>query len=173
VKQVTIVRILMMSLLSPLDKIEKLQNALHVKAKTEANFRFYSLWDKISRRDILDRAYERCAFNGGVPGKDQESFDRIENQGVERWLAKLEEELKTKQYCPRPLLRVWIPKSNGGKRPLGIACIRDRVVMLAANMILEPIFEADLHPNQYGFRRELDAKMALRRVFYNIGLRWR
>ncbi len=125
-----------MSLLSPLDNVEKLQNALHVKAKTESNYRFYSLCDKVYRRDILELAYERCLNNKGVPGVDGESFADIQKQGRDGWIGELREELRVKRYKPQPLLRVWIPKANEGQRPLGIACIRDRVVMLAATLIL-------------------------------------
>lgn len=117
VTHVRTTRILTMSLLSPLDKVEKLQKALHVKAKTESSYRFYSLWDKVYRRDVLELAYGRCFNNKGVPGVDGESFADIEKQGRDRWIGKLQEELRAKQYRPQPLLRVWIPKTNGGQRP--------------------------------------------------------
>lgn len=164
----TTTRRLTSGLTTPHDKVEKLQNSLHAKAKAEPSYRFYSLWDKIYRGDVLAVAYGRCAKNGGAPGIDGETFADIEEQGCESWLRKLEEELRKKEYRPQPLRRVWIPKASGGERPLGIAMIRDRVVQMAATLILSPIFEVDLHPNQYGFRSGLDAKLAIRRVFFHI-----
>jgi group II intron reverse transcriptase/maturase len=99
---------------------------------------------------------------------DGETFERIDARGPEQWLGTLREELVSGRYVPKPLLRVWIPKSNGGQRPLGIPCISDRVVQMAAVLIIGPIFEADLLPQQYGFRPGLDAKMALRRVYWHV-----
>jgi retron-type reverse transcriptase len=96
---------------------------------------------------------------------DGMTFEQIEARDVERWLEKLQEELLSGQYVPKPLLRVWIPKSNGGQRPLGIPTIRDRVVQMAVVLVIGPIFEADLLPQQYGFRPEVDAKMAVRRAY--------
>jgi RNA-directed DNA polymerase len=148
--------------------VRKLQKSLHAKAKAEPSFRFYSLWDKMYRRDVLDEAYRLCRVNRGAAGADGETFADIEAQGVEHWLGSLQEELRTRQYAPGPLLRVWIPKSNGGRRPLSIPPIRDRVAQMAAHLVLAPIFEADLLPQQYGFRPGLDAKMAIRRVFFHI-----
>jgi RNA-directed DNA polymerase len=109
-----------MSLPTLLDSVQKLQMALQAKAKAEPSYRFYSLWDKVYRRDVLWDAYRHCRVNDGAPGVDRVTFDQIEVQGVEIWLAKLQEELRNKTYCSLPLLRVWIPKSNGGQRPLGI-----------------------------------------------------
>ena len=152
--------------------VQKLQKSLHVKAKTEPSYRFYSLWDKMYRADVLREAYGRCRRNRGAAGVDGETFEQIEAYGVERWLGNLQQELKTKTYSPQPLLRVWIPKSNGGHRPLGIATVRDRVVQMAAQLLLQPIFEADLLPHQYGFRPGLDAKMAVRRVYFHL-TQWR
>jgi RNA-directed DNA polymerase len=157
-----------MSLPEPLTTVEKLQNSLQTKAKAEPAFRFYALWDKVHRKDILLEAYQRCQANAGAPGVDRETFDMIEAQGVERWLEALREELTLGIYAPQPLLRVWIPKSNGGQRPLGIPTIRDRVVQMAVVLVIGPIFEADLLPQQYGFRPGLDAKMALRRVYWHV-----
>ncbi len=109
-----------MSLPTPADKVAKLQTALQTKAKAEPAFRFYALWDKIHREDVLREAYRRCRLNRGAPGVDRETFERIEAQGREQWLGSLQQELRVGQYRPQPLLRVWIPKSNGGQRPLGI-----------------------------------------------------
>lgn len=161
-----------MRLPTPASTVRKLQKSLHVKAKTEPRFRFYSLWDKICRDDILREAYRRCRRNRGAAGVDRETFEQVETYGVEQWLGNLQQELKAKTYQPQPLLRVWIPKSNGGQRPLGIATLRDRVVQMAVQLILQPIFEADLLPQQYGFRPGLDAKMAVRRVYFHL-TQWR
>jgi group II intron reverse transcriptase/maturase len=117
---------------------------------------------------VLEHAYRRCRVNRGAAGVDGESFSQIEDRGVERWLANLQEELRSKTYTPLPLRRVWIPKRNGGERPLGIPTIRDRVVQMAVVLVLEPIFEADLLPQQYGFRPGMDAKMAVRRVYFHL-----
>lgn len=148
--------------------VQKLRKSLHEKAKTEASYRFYSLWDKVCRQDILEEAWRQCRRNGGAPGVDEEDFETIESQGKEAWLANLQEELKARRYTPRPLLRVWIPKANGGQRPLGIPTVRDRVVQAATLLVLQPIFEADLLPQQYGFRPGMDAKMAVRRVYFHV-----
>lgn len=151
-------------------KVEDFQNSLHAKAKAEPNYRFYSLWDKIYRRDVLYVAYRQCKRNGGSHGVDKQNFDNIELIGKEIWLAQLQEELKAGKYQSKPLRRVWIPKGNSKNklRPLSIACIRDRVVQTAMLLVLQPIFEADLMPEQYGFRPKIDAKMAVRRVYYDI-----
>jgi Reverse transcriptase (RNA-dependent DNA polymerase) len=161
-------RRLTMSLPTPSEMVEKLQTSLQTKAKAEPAFRFYALWDKVCRQDVLLEAYRRCRANAGAAGVDGETFERIEARGREQWLGTLREELISGRYLPKPLLRVWIPKSNGGQRPLGIPCINDRVVQMAAVLIIGPIFEADLLPQQYGFRPGLDAKMALRRVYWHV-----
>ena len=157
-----------MSLPTPSETVEKLQTSLQTKAKAEPDFRFYALWDKVCRKDVLLEADARCRANAGAAGIDGETFEQIEALGRERWLERLREELISGQYVPKPLLRVWIPKSNGGRRPLGIPCIRDRVVQMAAVLVVGPIFEVDLLPQQYGFRPGLDAKMALRRVYWHV-----
>jgi len=113
-----------MSLPTLLQSVEKLQKALQAKAKAEPSYRFYSLWDKVCRKDVLWQAYQHCRANGGAPGVDRIAFEQIEAEGVGTWLAKLQEELRSKTYCPKPLLRVWIPKSNGGQRPLGIPTVQ-------------------------------------------------
>ena len=161
-------RRLTMSLPTPSETVEKLQTSLQTKAKAEPAFRFYVLWDKVCRQDVLLEAYRRCRANAGAAGVDGETFERIDARGSEQWLGMLREELVSGRYVPKPLLRVWIPKSNGGQRPLGIPCISDRVVQMAAVLVIGPIFEADLLPQQYGFRPGLDAKMALRRVYWHV-----
>jgi RNA-directed DNA polymerase len=159
---------LTMSLRTRSTTVQKLQNLLQAKAKAEPAFRFYTLWDKVCRPDVLQEAYRRCRSHAGAPGVDGQTFAQIECEGLERWLETLREELRAAHYAPRPLLRVWIPKSNGGQRPLGIPTIRDRVVQMAVVLVIGPIFEADLLPQQYGFRPELDAKMAIRRVYWHV-----
>jgi group II intron reverse transcriptase/maturase len=159
---------LTMSLLTLPESVQKLQTALQTKAKAEPSFRFYSLWDKVCRREVLWQAYQHCRRNGGAPGVDRITFAQIETEGVATWLAKLQEELRHKTYRPQPLLRVWIPKSNGGQRPLGIPSIRDRVAQMAVLLVIGPIFEADLCQEQYGFRPQIDAKMAIRRTYFHI-----
>src|SRR3954469_6005009 len=157
-----------MSLRTPPEKLQALQHSLHAKAKAKPEFRFYSLWDKVCREDVLRHAYRACRSNRGASGVDRETFDNIEEHGLENWLGNLQQELRRGTYAPTPLLRVWIPKSNGGKRPLGIPTVRDRVVQMAVLLVLGPIFEADLPRQQYGFRAGLDAKTAVRRVFFHI-----
>ena len=150
------------------DRVRTLQTSLQAKAKAEPAFRFYTLWDKVCRPDVLAEAYRRCRANRGAPGVDGESFAAIEAQGVAVWLERLRQELTAATYRPQPLLRVWIAKSTGGQRPLGIPTVRDRVVQAAMVIVLEPIFEADFPRNQYGFRPNLDAKMAVRRAYWHI-----
>jgi len=160
-----------MSLSTPrekVEKVEKLQKSLHAKAKAEPGYRFYSLWDKVCRLDVLQEAWRRCRRNGGAAGVDGVQFKDIEALGVDSWLGKLQEELRSGTYDPQPLLRVWIPKRNGGQRPLGIPTIRERVAQMAALLVLQPIFEADLPAEQYGFRPGVDAKMAVRRVYWHL-----
>jgi RNA-directed DNA polymerase len=124
--------------------VQKLQKALHAKAKAEAEYRFYALYDKISREDILAHAYAQCRSNKGAPGVDGQDFADIDAYGVERWLCELALALREESYQPDPIRRVFIPKANGKLRPLGISTVRDRVCMTAAMLVLEPIFEADL-----------------------------
>lgn len=144
--------------------VEKLRTALHVKAKGSPGFRFYLLYDKVSRRDVLSFAYAVCYANGGAPGVDGQTFEDIAAYGTDCWLDELADELRRKEYEPQPVRRVWIPKANGGQRPLGIPTIRDRVVQTAAVLVLEPIFEADLQPEQYAYRVGRSALDAVRRV---------
>jgi RNA-directed DNA polymerase len=150
-----------MSLETP-DKIRSLQRKLYCKAKAEPAFRFYLLYDKICREDILLHAYERARDNAGAPGVDGVTFKEIEASGVEAWLAGLREELVSKTYRPDPVRRVTIPKPGGGERPLGIPTIRDRVVQTAAKIVLEPIFEADFEDSAYGYRPRRSAVDAVK-----------
>lgn len=140
-----------MSLATP-EQIRTLQRKLYLKAKAEPAFRFYLLYDKIHRIDLLRHAYALARQNGGAPGVDGITFAMIEAAGLGRWLAKLQEDLVAKTYKPEPVRRVMIPKPGGGERPLGIPTIRDRVVQTAAKLVLEPIFEVDLDPSAFGYR---------------------
>ena len=141
--------------------VQKLQTALHAKAKAEADYRFYVLYDKISRDDILAHAYAQCRSNKGAPGVDGQDFADIEAYGVERWLGELALALRQETYRPEPIRRVFIPKANGKLRPLGISTVRDRVCMTAAMLVLEPIFEADLPPEIYAYRAGRNAQQAV------------
>jgi RNA-directed DNA polymerase len=141
--------------------VQKLQTALHAKAKTEAGYRFYALYDKIYREDILAHAYAQCRSNKGAPGVDGQDFSDVEAYGVQRWLGELAIALKEETYRPDPIRRVFIPKPNGKLRPLGISTLRDRVCMTAAMLVLDPIFEADLPPEQYAYRLGRNAQQAV------------
>ena len=150
--------------LTTLTSVQKLQMALHAKAKESSDFRFYALYDKVYRKDVLVYAYQRCKANRGAAGMDNQTFEDIEQYGVERWLDELAQELKRRTYQPQPVRRVYIPKPDGKQRPLGIPTIRDRVVQTAAMSVLEPIFEADLQPEQYAYRADRSALDAVRHV---------
>src|SRR5712664_803080 len=152
-----------MSLTTP-EKIETLRRKLYAKAKAEPGFRFYLLYDKVYRADVLAHGYALAKANKGAPGVDGVTFEMIEAGGLEEWLTALAEELREKTYRPQPVRRVLIPKPGGGERPLGIPTIRDRVVQTAAKLVLEPVFEADLDPEAYGYRPGRSANDAVRRV---------
>ena len=147
--------------LSTPGSVQRLQKALHAKAKAEPDFRFYALYDKLYREDILAHAYAQCRSNQGAPGVDGQDFADVEAYGVERWLGELALALRDKTYRPDAIRRVYIPKANGKLRPLGIPTLKDRVCMTAALLVLEPIFEADLPPEQYGYRPGRSAQQAV------------
>lgn len=147
------------------EKVRKFQNVLHAKAKQEPGLRFHALIDKVWREDFLMEAWRQVRRNGGAAGVDGESFEDIGSYGVDRWLGELARDLKDGTYAPKPVRQVLIPKKQPGKfRPLGIPCIRDRVAQTSAMLVLGPIFEADLQPEQYAYRPERSAKDAVKRV---------
>jgi RNA-directed DNA polymerase len=146
------------------DKVRELQIKLYRKAKSEPEFRFYQLYDKVYREDILWRAWTLAKANDGSPGRDEESFEDIESKGLREWMNDLRKDLHDKTYRPEPVKRVMVEKPGGGERPLGIPTIRDRVAQTAAKLVLEPIFEADLEPNAYGYRPKRSARDAIQEV---------
>jgi len=152
-----------MSLETP-EKIGNLQRKLYVKAKAEPEYRFYLLYDKVYREDILEHAYKLAKANRGAPGVDGVTFAKIEEAGVKEWLSGLRQELGEKRYKPQPVRRVTIPKPGGGERPLGIPTIRDRVVQTAVKIVVEPVLEADLSPYTFGYRPRKSALDAIKVV---------
>ena len=146
------------------NKIRNFQRKIYLKAKSEPDYRFYLLYDKIYRPDILLHAYLSAKLNKGSAGVDGVTFKQIEEKGVGVWLSGIRKELREKTYKPQPVLRVMIPKPNGGSRPLGIPTIKDRVVQTATKLVIEPIFEADLEPNTFGYRPKRSALDAIQMV---------
>ena len=158
-----------MSLTSP-TTVGKLQSALRERAKNEPQRRFHALYDKVYRNDILAFAYARCRANGGVAGVDGQTFADIAEYGVEKWLGELAEELRKKTYRPEAVQRAWTPKPDGTQRPLGIPTIRDRVAQMAVLLVLEPIFDSDLQPEQYAYRAQRGALDAVEDVAAQLRL---
>src|SRR5713226_8358992 len=150
--------------LIPPTKVGKLQESLHAKAKKAPTYRFYALYDKVYRMDVLWHAYQCCRANDGTAGVDGQTFEDIEAYGVRQWLGALAEELRGKTYRPQAVRRVYIPKPDGKQKPLGIPTVKDRVVQMAALVVLEPIFEADLQPEQYAYRQGRSALDAIVQV---------
>ncbi len=151
--------------LTSTENLQELQRKLYEKAKAEPKFRFYSLYDKTYRVDVLVEAYRKVKANGGTSGIDGETCAMIEERGLEEYLAELQLEMKERRYKPQPVRRVYIPKANGKKRPLGIPIIRDRVVQTAFLLILEPIFEADFAESSRGFRPNKSVHDAIREIY--------
>jgi len=151
--------------LSNIVVIQEFQRKLYEKAKSDKKYRFYSLYDKIYRTDILEEAYRKAKSNSGTCGVDGETFEEIDSKGRTAYLQELQNELKTGQYKAKPVLRVYIPKANGKMRPLGIPTVKDRIVQTAFLMILEPIFEADFSDSSYGFRPKKSAHGAIREIY--------
>jgi retron-type reverse transcriptase len=150
--------------LTPPPTVQKLQTALHTKAKAAPDYRFYALYDKVYRRDVLQHAYQCCRANKGSPGVDGQTFEAIESSGLGPWLDALTQSLRDRSYRPDPVKRVWLPKPGGQQRPLGIPTIRDRVVQTAAVLVLQGIFEADLPDEPYGYRPGKSALQAVEAV---------
>ena len=149
-------------------RLRLLQLKLYLKAKQEKRYKFYVLYDKLSLDYILERAYRRCRANDGSPGVDGMTFEDVEEYGVQRFLEELGEDLRKRTYKPDPVKRVWIEKENGGKRPLGIPTIRDRVAQQACKMVIEPIWEADFDDSSYGFRPKRSAADAVSQIKENL-----
>lgn len=143
------------------ERARLLQRKLYCKAKQEQRYKFYILYDKVFVWYILEEAYRRVRASGGSPGIDGQSFEKIEAAGIDEYLKDLREDLRKQSYRPQPVKRVWIPKPNGKKRPLGIPTIRDRVAQMACKLIIEPIFEADFEESSYGFRPKRSAQDAV------------
>lgn len=154
------------------DKVQELQRKLYLKAKAQPNFRFYALYDRIYRIDVLKLAWQKVRDNHGSPGIDGISFEDIEKAGVDEFLRMIHQELKTKGYRPQPAKRVYIPKSDGRLRPISIPTIKDRVVQMALKIVIEPIFEADFEDNSYGYRPKRSAQQAAEEIrkYLNYGL---
>lgn len=146
------------------ERVGQLQEKLYCKAKQEKDFKFYVLYDKMYIPYMLQEGYRQVKSNGGSPGIDGQDFEWIEQKGVEKYLHELGEELRKKSYRPSAVKRVWIEKANGGKRPLGIPTIRDRIVQTVCKMLLEPIFEADFEESSYGFRPNRSSRDAMRAI---------
>lgn len=156
------------SSLSDIEKIRDFQRKLYLKAKQERSFRFYVLYDKVRLMRFLREAYRRVKDNKGKPGVDGITFEQIEEMGLEGYLEEIQKELEEKRYKPSPVLRVYIPKSNGKRRPLGIPTIKDRIVQMSCKMVIEPIFEADFEDSSYGFRPKRSAHHAIKEIKQNL-----
>ena len=154
------------------NKVRELQRKLYLKSKAERKFRFYSLYDKVCRLDILKEAWKQVRENKGACGVDYETIGMIETNGVESFLKQLQKELIRKTYKPQAVKRVWIPKADGSKRPLGIPTVKDRLVQTAVKIVIEPIFEANFQNCSYGFRPKRSTHQAVKEVkkFLDWGL---
>jgi group II intron reverse transcriptase/maturase len=153
----------------PTDKVRELQRSLFRSAKKDRKRRFHALYDRIARGDVLAEAWKRVRSNKGAGGIDSETLSMIEERGVGDFLAEVQKTLREKKYRPRPVRRVYIPKTDGNKRPLGIPTVTDRVVQMAAKIVLEPIFEADFKSSSFGFRPKKSATQALEALRMKCG----
>ena len=149
---------------NPMEKVRQLQRRLWVCAKSSKTRRFHALYDRIHRSDVLWEAWKRVRSNKGAAGVDETTLRSIEEQGVTQFLEGIQAELKAGRYRPSPVKRRWIPKADGKQRPLGIPTVRDRVIQMAAKLVIEPIFEADFHESSYGFRPKRSATQALEAI---------
>ena len=149
---------------TPTDSSRQLQRRLYLAAKRSRNRRFHALYDRLFRPDILWRAWQEVRANGGMGGSDGVTIEAVERHGVEQFLEQIREDLRARTYRPRPVLRVYIPKPDGGQRPLGIPTVRDRVVQQACKLVIEPIFEANFQDTSYGFRPKRGAHQAVKAV---------
>ena len=150
--------------MTPAERVGMLQEKLYCKAKQERDCKFYVLYDKVFIPYMLQEAYRRVKAHGGSPGIDRKTFEDIETYGAEKFLLELGEDLRRQTYKPNAVKRVWIPKANGGQRPLGIPTIRDRVAQMACKLVIEPIFEADFEDSSYGFRPNRSAQDAMKAI---------
>lgn len=150
------------------ERVRLLQLKLYLKAKQEKGYKFYILYDKLFQGYLLEESYNRVRSNDGSPGVDKQTFADVEKYGRERFLSEIREEIRNRTYRPQAVKRVWIEKENGGKRPLGIPTIKDRVVQQACKMLIEPIFESDFDNSSYGFRPKRSAKGAIVEIHKNL-----
>jgi len=150
---------------TPKEKVQELQRKLYLKAKSEPKFRFYALYDRVYQFYVLLRAWEKVKENKGAPGVDKQTIEEVEKEGLVNFIKSIQRELREGKYKPEPVRRVYIPKADGSKRPLGIPTIKDRVVQMAAKLILEPIFEADFEDTSYGYRPKRSAQDAVKEIW--------
>jgi len=156
----------------PVDKVRRLQRKLYVAAKRDGGRRFHALYDRIHRGDVLWEAWERVRRRKGAGGVDGVTLEAVEEYGVERLLAELRDDLQAGEYRPPPVLRRYIPKADGKLRPLGIPTVADRIVQMAAKLVLEPIFEADFLPSSFGFRPRIGTLQALETIRETVNAGW-
>lgn len=147
------------------EKVRDFQNRLYLTAKADRKRKFYAMYDKIYRNDILQEAWKRVKQNGGAGGIDKVSIEDVKAYGEEKLLDEIANELRTDTYRCKPVRRTYIPKADGRKRGLGIPTIKDRIVQMATKIIIEPVFEADFNPCSYGFRPKRSAKQAIDRIY--------
>ncbi|MDV4609321.1 reverse transcriptase domain-containing protein, partial [Enterococcus faecium] len=157
-----------------LPKVRVFQRKLYLSAKADKKRKFGNLYDKVYREDFLSSAWNCVKRNKGAAGIDSQTLEDIEEYGVQKFLDEIQDQLKGKKYRPKSVKRVYIPKSNGNKRPLGIPTVRDRVVQTAVKFVIEPIFEADFQEFSYGFRPRRNANQAIREIYkyLNFGCNW-